>query len=114
VIRSFATVLTIVLLASSSVQSQDLPKFDGVYLGLKDGTFEKLSPFVGQQVIIDNYGATNEATPQRYVAVIRDGVALQSDILSATFFDSEHAESIFIRSRSELPPENRTVTEATI
>lgn len=99
-IKRYASALAIFLTAASSVQSQDLPKFDGVYLGLKDGTFEKLTPFVGQQVIIDNYGATDEATPQRYGAVIQDGVALESDIIAATFFDSSNAESIFIRSRS--------------
>lgn len=84
----------------TQVYAQDLPKFDGVYLGFKDGTFEKLSPFSGQQIIVDNYGATQEATPQFYVPVIIDGVALQPDIQSATYFDSASVESIFIRSRT--------------
>ena len=88
---------------ASQAVSQDLPKFDGIYLGLKDGTFEKLNPFTGKRIIISDFGsgkANEYGVAQEFVPVIVDGVALQPDILSAVFFDSENAESIFIRSRS--------------
>ncbi len=93
-------IVCVTTMLCTQVYAQDLPKFDGVYLGFKDGTFEKLSPFAGQQIIVDNYGATQEAVPQLYVAVIINGVALQPDIQAATYFDSADVESIFIRSRT--------------
>jgi hypothetical protein len=88
---------------SSPAISQDLPKFDGVYLGLKDGSFERLNPLAGSQLVIENFGshkANEYGVAQQFVPVVVSGVALQPDILSAAFFDSENAESIFIRSRS--------------
>jgi hypothetical protein len=98
--KEISIAFSLVTTFCTQVFAQELPRFDGVYLGFKDGTFEKLSPFSGQQIIIDNYGATDEATPQLYVPVILDGVALQPEISSATYFDSAGVESIFIRSRT--------------
>lgn len=81
--------------------SQELPRFDGVYIGLNDGTFEKLDPFVGQQIILKNFGNDGVgAVPQDFIPVVYSDVALQQEILSATFFDSDALDSIFIRSRT--------------
>lgn len=89
------------LLFPMASSAQDLPKFDGVYLGLKDGSFEKLSPFVGQQLIIKDFGNDGVGTvPQDFIPVVYSNVAFQAEILSATFFDSDNVESIFIRSRT--------------
>ncbi len=84
-------------------QAQDLPRFDGVYLGLKDGTFVTLNPFVGSMLALQDIGlgAPNEyGVAQQLVPQIYRDVALESDIQSAAFFDSSNLESIFIRSRT--------------
>jgi aryl carrier-like protein len=87
--------------AALPTTAQDFPKFDGIYLGLKDGTFEKLSPFSPKRIIVAQYGSRTVAGgTSPFYPIVVERLAAEQDILSAIFFDSENAESIFIRSRS--------------
>lgn len=100
-LKSILSLIFLSSVAPSPALAQDLPRFDGVYLGLKDGSFIELNPFVGNQLILDDlgYGAA-VGVQQLLVAKIFNRVAFEPDILSAGFFDTSNIESIFIRSRS--------------
>lgn len=103
-LRYFAYTFFLFLTATSSILAQTPPKFDGIYLGLKDGSFVDLVPFSGNVLQLMDLGLgeipTNGGVQQELIPHNFQGVALQSDILNATFFDSSNLESIFVRSRS--------------